>query len=165
MEDLKGKAFVFGDNINTDLIVPGQYMHLSDPLELARCCMEGVEENFASKIEKGDIFVGGSNFGCGSSREHAPISMKFAGVSCVIAKSYARIFFRNAINIGLPAIVSVAAAEAINEGDELKVDLGTGTITNLTSGDSYKITPFPPFMLDILNAGGVINYINNKKRS
>lgn len=162
MKTINGKAFVFGNDINTDLIVPGKYMHIFAPDELAKHCMEGIEENFSAKIDEGDVFVAGSNFGCGSSREHAPISIKHAGVGCVIAKSFARIFFRNAINIGLPAIISEEAASKISEGDEIKVDLEQGEIDNLTKNETYSITPFPSFMLEILNAGGVINHMKAK---
>ena len=159
---MPGKAFIFGNNIDTDLMVPGKYLTLSKPEELANVCMAGISEEFASQIEKGDVFVAGSNFGCGSSREHAPISIKAAGVSCVIAASFARIFYRNAINIGLPVLESPIAAKSIREGDEVAVDMGNGRITNYTKNETYPFTPFPNFILDIFNAGGLAVFIKNQ---
>lgn len=156
------KAFVFADNIDTDLIVPGRYLTMNKAEELATVCMAGISENFAARISKGDIFVAGNNFGCGSSREHAPISIKAAGISCVIAASFARIFYRNAVNIGLPVLESPAASKAITEGEEISVDMETGYIKNITKNETYKFTPFPQFILDIFRAGGVVNYIRDE---
>ncbi len=154
-----GRAFVFGDNIDTDVIVPGRFLNLSVPEELAEICMTGYEENFVNKVNLGDVFVAGKNFGCGSSREHAPISIKAAGVSCVIAESFARIFYRNAINIGLPLMELEKATLLISEGDKISVNFQTGTIENLTKKEAYQCKPFPPFILKIFNAGGMTNYI------
>lgn len=154
-----GRAFVFGDNIDTDLIVPGRYLRLSDPEELAKVCMAGLSEDFAGKIKKGDVFVAGSNFGCGSSREHAPISIKSAGISCVIAKSFARIFYRNAINVGLPVLEAPEAAESVKDGDQVSVDFERGFIVNHTRDKSYTFTPYPEFILKILKADGLANYL------
>jgi len=159
-----GKTFVFGDNIDTDIIVPGCYLNLSKPEELAKICMEGYQKGFANQINKGDIFVAGCNFGCGSSREHAPVSIKAAGVEFVIAESFARIFYRNAINVGLPIIEAKEAARSIKEGDEIKVDAEKGEIFNITRNERYKIKPLPPFIMEIVRAGGQVNYIKNKNR-
>ena len=156
---MKGKAYKFGDNIDTDLIIPARYLNTSDPDELAKHCMEDADPNWIKKVKKGDFIVAGENFGCGSSREHAPISIKAAGVSAIIAKSFARIFYRNAINIGLPILESSQAAEEIKESDEIEVDLAQGIIKDLTSGKSYKAQPFPEFMQKIIDAGGLINYL------
>lgn len=158
-----GRAFVFGDNVDTDVIVPGRYLNLTTPEELAGVCMAGVEENFGQRIKKGDVLVAGKNFGCGSSREHAPISIKAAGISCVIAESFARIFYRNAINIGLPVLELKEATALIREGDEILVDFQSGTIQNLTKQETYRFTPFPPFILEIFNAGGLVNYLMEKR--
>ncbi len=154
-----GRAFVFGDNIDTDVIVPGRFLNLSAPEDLAKICMTGYEENFASKINTGDVFVAGNNFGCGSSREHAPISIKAVGVNCVIAESFARIFYRNAINIGLPLLELREATALISEGDDISVNFLAGTIVNLTKQETYQCIPFPHFILEIFNAGGMTNYI------
>ena len=162
---MPSKAFVFADNVDTDIIVPGQYLTLSTPEELAKVCMAGLEEGFAARIGQGDAFVAGRNFGCGSSREHAPISIKAAGVSCVIAESFARIFYRNAINIGLPVLESSEAAGSIKEGDEVAVDLQRGIIQNLTRGKSYSFAPFPAFMMEIMEAGGMVGFVRNKKET
>ena len=156
------KAFVFGDSVNTDLIVPGQYMSLSKPEDLAAVCMEGVDPSIAGRITPGDIFVAGANFGCGSSREHAPISIKAAGVSCVIAKGFARIFYRNAINIGLPALESREAAEGITEGDACSVDLAKGVIHNHTKGEEYAFKPFPAILQEIIRLGGMVEYVRRQ---
>ncbi|MFA5839475.1 MAG: 3-isopropylmalate dehydratase small subunit [Candidatus Margulisiibacteriota bacterium] len=159
-----GQAWKFGNNIDTDLIIPARYLNSHNPQELAKHAMEDADATWASKVQKGDFIVAGDNFGCGSSREHAPIAIKAAGVSAVIAKSFARIFYRNAINIGLPILESPDAAEAIKEGDEIKVNLVTGEIDNLTSGMSYSAQPFPGFMQQIIDAGGLIEYIKTKKK-
>lgn len=158
-----GKAFVFGDNIDTDAIVPGQYLNLTTPEELGGVCMEGIEAGFATKISQGDVFVAASNFGCGSSREHAPISMKAAGVACVIAKSFARIFYRNAINIGLPVLEAPEAAAAIKPGDIVEVTLRTGEIINATTDKIFTFAPFPAEIMEILAAGGLVDYVRAKK--
>jgi len=159
---MPGKVFIFGDNIDTDLMVPGKYLTLSTPEELAKVCMAGISDDFASHISEGDIFVAGSNFGCGSSREHAPVSIKAAGINCVIAASFARIFYRNAINIGLPVLESPLAVRSIKEGDEISVDREKGCITNYTKNETYTFTPFPKFILEIFNAGGLASYIKNQ---
>src|SRR3989339_672643 len=156
---MKGKAWKFGNNIDTDLIIPARYLNTSDPAELAKYAMEDADPEWTDKMNPGDFIVAGENFGCGSSREHAPIALKAAGISAVIAKSYARIFYRNAINIGLPILESTEAAEDIKEGDEIEVDLAAGAISDQTSGKSFKAEPFPPFMQKIIDAGGLINYL------
>ncbi|NLJ77093.1 MAG: 3-isopropylmalate dehydratase small subunit [Peptococcaceae bacterium] len=160
--EIRGKAWKFGSDVDTDAIIPARYLNTSDPAELAEHCMEGAVPSFPSGFKTGDIFVAGKNFGCGSSREHAPIAIKAAGVSCVIAGTFARIFYRNAFNIGLPIFESAEAAEDIREGDELAVAADTGVITNLTTGKTYTSAPVPPFMQEIIAAGGLINYVANK---
>ncbi|HHW44481.1 MAG TPA: 3-isopropylmalate dehydratase small subunit [Desulfotomaculum sp.] len=159
MPQLQGKAWKFGDDIDTDAIIPARYLNTSDPQELAVHCMEDADPAFAARVRPGEIIVAGKNFGCGSSREHAPIAIKAAGVSCVIAASFARIFYRNAFNIGLPIFESPEAAERIREGDQVAVDVESGVITNLTRGEEYRATPVPPFMQEIITAGGLINYV------
>ena len=159
---LEGKVHKFGDNIDTDVIIPARYLNTSEPAILAKYCMIDVDDSFASKVEAGDIIVGGKNFGCGSSREHAPISIKAAGVSCVIAETFARIFYRNSINIGLPIIESKEASKEIASGDILRVNLDTGIIYNVTTNKEYKGQSFPPFMQKIINAEGLIGYINKE---
>lgn len=153
---LTGKAWVFGDNIDTDLIIPARCLNMSVPEELAPHVMEDYDAALAGRIEPGDIFVAGKNFGCGSSREHAPLAIKAAGVSCVIADSFARIFYRNAIDIGLPILESPEAAARIKAGDRVTVDLSTGRIRDETTGEEYQSEPYPPFILDIIRAGGLI---------
>ncbi len=162
MNRLQGKVHRFGNDVDTDLIIPARYLNTSEPEELARHCMEDADPAFASKVEEGDVIVAGKNFGCGSSREHAPIAIKAAGVSCVIAASFARIFFRNAINIGLPIFESPEASQKIAEGDLVEVDLDTGKITDLTKGETYQAAAFPPFMQELIDTGGLIEYV--KKR-
>jgi len=159
---LKGKAHRFGDDVDTDVIIPARYLTSSDPDALKAHCMEDVDAEFANKVSPGDVIVAGANFGCGSSREHAPIAIKAAGVSVVIAKSFARIFFRNAFNIGLPIVESAAAAEGVEAGDEIEVDLSAGSIKNLTKGAEYKARPVPEFMETLIAAGGLIEH--TKKR-
>lgn len=159
-----GKVYKFGSNIDTDAIIPARYLNTFDPQELARHCMEDADANFPNKVKPGDMIVAEKNFGCGSSREHAPIAIIGAGVSCVIAHSFARIFYRNAINTGLPILESPAAAEAINEGDELEVELETGTIRNLRTSEVYQAAPFPDFMQGIIAKGGLINYVKDKEQ-
>ena len=157
-----GNVFKFGDNVDTDVIIPARYLNSSDPKELAAHCMEDIDKDFVKKVNKGDLIVAHKNFGCGSSREHAPIAIKAAGVSCVIAETFARIFYRNAINIGLPIIECKEAAENINDGDEVEVDFDSGMIYDKTKGTSYQGQAFPEFMQKIIKAEGLINYINQK---
>ena len=157
-----GRVFKFGDNVDTDVIIPARYLNAPDPAELAKHCMEDIDPEFVNKVSKGDIIVAEKNFGCGSSREHAPISIKAAGVSCVIAETFARIFYRNAINIGLPIIECKEASEKIAGGDEVEIDFDSGMIYNKTKGESYKGQAFPEFMQKIIKAEGLINYINQK---
>ena len=158
----KGRVFKYGDNVDTDVIIPARYLNSSDPAELATHCMEDIDKEFVKNVAKGDIMVANKNFGCGSSREHAPIAIKAAGISCVIAETFARIFYRNAINIGLPIIECPEAAMAIEAGDEVEINFDTGVITDITKGTSYKGQAFPPFMQKIIAAEGLVNYINNK---
>lgn len=158
----RGKAHKFGDNIDTDVIIPARYLVTTDPAELAKHCMEAIAPDFSRKAQPGDIIVAGENFGCGSSREHAPLSIKGLGISCIIAKSFARIFYRNAFNIGLPALECPEAVGNIKDGDELEVDIETGRIHNLTKGQVYQAMPIPEFMRQILGAGGLINYVRRK---
>jgi len=158
----KGRVFKYGDNVDTDVIIPARYLNSSDPAELAAHCMEDIDGEFIKKVQKGDIIVAEKNFGCGSSREHAPIAIKAAGVSCVIAETFARIFYRNAINIGLPIIECPEAANGISAGDEVEVDFDTGIITDKTTGASFKGQAFPEFMQKIIASEGLINYINSK---
>ncbi|MDI6731743.1 MAG: 3-isopropylmalate dehydratase small subunit [Candidatus Margulisbacteria bacterium] len=156
---MTGKAWKFGDNIDTDLIIPARYLNTHHPEELAKHAMEDADPTWAGKVKKGDFIAAGENFGCGSSREHAPIALKAAGISVVIAKSFARIFYRNAINIGLPILESAEAADDIKEGDKIKINLTDGIIDNVTSGQSFSAQPFPIFMQKIIKAGGLINYL------
>ena len=157
-----GKVFKYGDNVDTDVIIPARYLNSSDPAELATHCMEDIDKEFVNKVHKGDIIVADKNFGCGSSREHAPLSIKESGVSCVIAETFARIFYRNSINIGLPIIECPAASKGIEDGDEVEVDFDSGMIYNRTKGTEFKGQAFPEFMQKIIQAEGLINYINNK---
>ncbi len=159
------RVWKYGDNVDTDVIVPARYLTTSDPTELGSHCMEDIDARFASRVSPGDIIVAGENFGCGSSREHAPIAIKASGVSCVIAKSFARIFYRNAINIGLPILECPEAAAELQDGDAVEVDFESGVIRNLTSGARYKAMPFPPFVRGIVEAGGLIPYISAKLRT
>ena len=159
---IKGKVWKFGDHIDTDVIIPARYLNTSDPYELAQHCMEDADPEFAKKVNEGDIIVAGENFGCGSSREHAPIAIKYAGVSCVVAKSFARIFYRNAINTGLPIIEAPDAVDRIDEGDELEIFLEKGIIRNLTKSEEYSFEPLPEFMMSLLTSGGLIPFV--KKR-
>ncbi|MEG1991499.1 MAG: 3-isopropylmalate dehydratase small subunit, partial [Christensenella sp.] len=160
---VKGRVFKYGDNIDTDVIIPARYLNTSDAKELAAHCMEDIDASFVKRAKKGDIIVGMNNFGCGSSREHAPIAIKEAGISCVIAASFARIFYRNAVNIGLPIMECAEAAEGIREGDEVQVDFAAGDIKNVTTGKSFKARPFPPFIQDIIAAGGLIAAVRRNK--
>lgn len=163
MNNAKGIVFKFGDNVDTDVIIPARYLNSSDPAELATHCMEDIDKDFIKNVKKGDIIVAEKNFGCGSSREHAPIAIKAAGVSCVIAETFARIFYRNAINIGLPIIECPEASHKINNGDEVEIDFNTGMIKDLTTGESFQGQAFPEFMQKIIAAEGLINYINSQK--
>ena len=162
MKAAEGKVFKFGDNVDTDVIIPARYLNSSDPKELALHCMEDIDKEFVNKVSAGDIIVAEKNFGCGSSREHAPIAIKAAGVSCVIAETFARIFYRNAINIGLPIIECKEAALEIKAGDEVEVNFDTGVITDKTTGKSFQGQTFPPFMQKIIDCEGLVNYINQK---
>lgn len=154
-----GKVIKYGDNIDTDVIIPARHLTTSDPKELAKHCMEDIDKEFINKVQTGDIMVGGTNFGCGSSREHAPIAIKASGISCVIAKDFARIFYRNSINIGLPILECAEASADIDEGNEVEVDFDTGIITNKTKNKTYRAVAFPEFMQGIINAGGLVEYI------
>ncbi|GAQ24441.1 3-isopropylmalate dehydratase small subunit [Tepidanaerobacter syntrophicus] len=160
----KGKAWVFGDNIDTDVIIPARYLNTTDPKELAAHCMEDIIPDFTQKIKPGDIIVAGNNFGCGSSREHAPLAIKSAGISCVVASSFARIFYRNSINIGLPILECPGCSEKIKTGDELEIDTDSGTIKNITSGEIFYARPFPEFIKGIISAGGLMNYAKEVKK-
>ncbi len=162
MEKAKGKVFKYGDNVDTDVIIPARYLNSSDPKELAAHCMEDIDKEFVNKVQTGDIMVATKNFGCGSSREHAPIAIKASGISCVIADTFARIFYRNAINIGLPIIECPEAAKEIAEGDTVEVDFDSGLITDVTTGKNFQGQAFPEFMQKIIDLGGLVNYINEK---
>lgn len=157
-----GHVFKYGDNVNTDVIIPARYLNSSDPKELATHCMEDIDKDFVNIVNIGDIIVANKNFGCGSSREHAPLAIKASGVSCVIAETFARIFYRNAINIGLPIVECPEAAKAIDAGAEVEVDFDSGVITNKTTGEKFQGQAFPPFMQKIIDCGGLVNYINEK---
>ena len=159
----QGSVFKYGDNIDTDVIIPARYLNTQSAAELASHCMEDIDKSFITKVQSGDIMVGGENFGCGSSREHAPLAIKTAGIACVIAKSYARIFYRNAINIGLPILECPAASEAISAGDTVAVDFDTGIITDKTIGQTFQAEPFPPFIQKIITAGGLMASIREGK--
>ena len=163
MKNAKGIVFKYGDNVDTDVIIPARYLNSSDPAELATHCMVDIDKDFIKNVKKGDIIVADKNFGCGSSREHAPIAIKAAGVSCVIAETFARIFYRNAINIGLPIIECPEASKGIEAGDEVEVNFDTGIITNVTKGTTFKGQAFPEFMQKIIAAEGLVNYINSGK--
>ena len=158
----KGRVFKYQDNVDTDVIIPARYLNSTSGEELAKHCMEDIDKEFAAKVQNGDIIVARKNFGCGSSREHAPLAIKCSGISCVIADTFARIFYRNAINIGLPIIECKEAAESIEAGDEVEVDFDTGVIVNKTKNQSFHGEAFPEFMQNIINAGGLIAYVNNK---
>jgi len=158
---LKGKVHKYGANVDTDVIIPSPYLTLTDPKELAPHCMEGIDSEFVNRVKPGDIIIAGANFGCGSSREHAPIAIKAAGISCVIAHSFARIFFRNAINIGLP-LLECAQAEEIESGDILEVELSSGEIRDITKDKLFNAEPYPNFMLELISAGGLIEHTRRK---
>ena len=159
---LKGKVWKFGDNIDTDAIIPARYLNTSDPGELARHVMEDADKEFPTKVKSGDIIIAGANFGCGSSREHAPIAIKVAGIQAVIAKSFARIFYRNSFNIGLPIFESLEASDKIRQGDEIEIDADRGVIKNISQNEQYTAKPIPPFMQELISAGGLIEW--TKKR-
>ncbi|HWR57521.1 MAG TPA: 3-isopropylmalate dehydratase small subunit [Thermodesulfovibrionales bacterium] len=159
---LKGRVWRFGDDIDTDAIIPARYLNTSDPLELAKHVMEDADKDFPKKVQKGDIMVAGKNFGCGSSREHAPIAIKAAGIKGVVAKNFARIFYRNSFNIGLPIFESVEASERIKEGDIIEIDADNGIIRNHTKGEQYTAKPIPPFMQELISAGGLIEWTRRK---
>ena len=158
----KGHVFKYPDNVDTDVIIPARYLNTQDPKELASHCMEDIDKSFVARVQPGDVMVGGWNFGCGSSREHAPLCIKTSGISVVIAKSFARIFYRNSINIGLPILECEAAADAIQAGDLVSVDFDTGVITDETTGATFQAEPFPPFIQEIIAAGGLMNSIKAK---
>ena len=158
----EGKVIKYGDNVDTDVIIPARYLNTANHKELAAHCMEDIDKEFVNKVKEGDIMVANRNFGCGSSREHAPLAIKTSGISCVIASTFARIFYRNAINIGLAILECDEAAADIADGDEVAVDFDTGVITNVTTGKTYQAQPFPPFIQNIIAAGGLLNSINTK---
>ena len=159
---LEGGVWKYGDDVDTDVIIPARYLNTSDPAELAKHCLEDLDSEFTEKMSPGDIIVAGDNFGCGSSREHAPLAIKAAGVSCIIANSFARIFYRNSINIGLPIMESEDAVSSISEGDKISVDLDQGLIKNLSKKEEYQARPFPEFMQELIASGGLINYLQEK---
>ncbi len=161
----QGKTIKYNDNINTDEIIPARYLNTSDPKELAKHCMEDLDDKFLEKINPGDILVAGKNFGCGSSREHAPISIHTAGISCVLAKSFARIFYRNSFNIGLPIIECPEAVEECQTGDELEIDTESGSVKNTTRNKTYQAIPYPEFICTLIAAGGLMNYVAGKNKA
>ena len=160
--EAQGRVHKYGDNVDTDVIIPARYLNTSSHAELAAHCMEDIDADFVRKVKPGEIMVAGKNFGCGSSREHAPIAIKASGISCVIASTFARIFYRNALNIGLAILECEEAAEDIKSGDEVKVDFDTGVITNVTTGKTYQAQPFPPFSQNIITSGGLLNSIKDR---
>lgn len=162
--ELRGKAWKYGDDVDTDAIIPARYLNTSDPAELAKHCMEDIDASFASKADKGDFIVAGKNFGCGSSREHAPVSIRAAGISAVIARSFARIFYRNSFNMGLPIFEAPEAVDGIEAGDVLSVDMNRGLLRNETKGKEYSFTPIPPFMRELVASGGLLNYMARRKK-
>jgi 3-isopropylmalate/(R)-2-methylmalate dehydratase small subunit len=163
MNTARGSVFKYGDNVDTDVIIPARYLNVSDPAELGKHCLEDIDAGFVGRVKEGDIIVAAKNFGCGSSREHAPLAIKAAGVSVVIAETFARLFSRNAINIGLPIIECPAAAQGIKAGDEVEVDFVSGVIKNLSKGETYQGQAFPAFMQEIIAAGGLVGYVNSLK--
>ncbi|MGL6106793.1 3-isopropylmalate dehydratase small subunit [Romboutsia sp.] len=162
--EAKGKVFRYGDNVDTDVIIPARYLSTSDPKELAKFCMEDIDKDFVNEVKVGDIIVADKNFGCGSSREHAPIAIKASGISCVIAKSFARIFYRNSINIGLPILECEEAVKNIEKGDMVEVDFASGLIKNITKNESYNAQPFPEFMQNIIKSNGLVNYVKENQK-
>ena len=161
--NINGKVWKYGDDVNTDLIVPGKYLELVDPQEMALHAMEGIDPEFPQRITRGDVVVGGANFGCGSSREHAPLALKYAGVGAVIAESFARIFYRNAINVGLPALECPGIIEAVDQGDQLEVDITGGKVRNISKNVELNFIPLPGFMVEVLGEGGLVTYIKNHR--
>lgn len=159
---IKGTVHKYGNNVDTDVIIPARYLNTTDPKELASHCMEDIDADFTKTVKAGDIIVAQDNFGCGSSREHAPIAIKASGISCVIANTFARIFYRNSLNIGLPILECPEAVAGISDGDTVEVDLETGSITNASTGKTYQAKPFPPFMRQLIEAGGLVNYAKAK---
>ena len=159
---VKGVVHKYADNVDTDVIIPARYLNSADPEHLKQHCMEDIDSSFASRVSEGDIMVAGKNFGCGSSREHAPVAIKASGIALVIAEEFARIFYRNAINVGLPILECPEAAQAIKAGDELEVDFDTGMITDITSGGSWQARPFPEFIKNLIDAGGLLEYTRSK---
>ncbi|MBE9513620.1 MAG: 3-isopropylmalate dehydratase small subunit [Dehalococcoidia bacterium] len=162
---IRGRAHKFGANVDTDVIIPARYLNVSEPSELAKYCMEGIDPGFPTKVSPGDVIVAAANFGCGSSREHAPLAIRACGISCIIAHSFARIFFRNAINTGLPILESPEAVDETQSGDILEVDLLRGQIRNVSRGKTFVADPYPKFMMEIVNAGGLIEYTRNRLKS
>ena len=160
--ELNGTVWKYGDNVDTDVIIPARYLNVSTPEELALHCMEDIDAEFVGAVQPGDIIVGAENFGCGSSREHAPLAIKGAGISCVVAKSFARIFYRNSINVGLPILECPEAVEGTEKGEQLTVDLEAGTITNERTGHTYQTSPFPAFIMGIIQAGGLVPYTRER---
>lgn len=160
---LEGKVWRYGDNVDTDVIIPARYLNTSDPMELAKHCMEDIDTTFVGAVKPGDIMVAGRNFGCGSSREHAPVALKASGITCVVADSFARIFYRNAINIGLPLIEIGKAVAGISSDQILRIDTGTGKMENLTTGETFQSQPLPPFIQEIAKAGGLINFVKEAR--
>lgn len=160
----KGKAIKYGDNVDTDVIIPARYLNSSEPAELAAHCMEDIDAEFVNKVEKGDIIIASKNFGCGSSREHAPIAIKASGISCVVAKTFARIFYRNSINIGLPILECEELYDESDEGDKIEVDFDAGEIRNMTKGKTFKTQPFPEFMQEIIENDGLVGYIQKNMK-
>lgn len=164
MSTIRGRVWKYGDNVDTDAIIPARYLNVSAEDELAAHCMEDIDAEFTQEVQPGDIIVAGRNFGCGSSREHAPVAIKASGVSCVVAKTFARIFFRNAINIGLPILECPEAVEGTAPDQTLEIDLASGIIQNISTGEKYQATPYPPFMLEVIDAGGLVPYTREKLR-
>jgi 3-isopropylmalate/(R)-2-methylmalate dehydratase small subunit len=162
--NIKGRVWKFGANVDTDVIIPVRYLTSFDPVELGRHCLEGIDPEFAKQVQPGDIIVAAENFGCGSSREHAPVAIKGAGVGCVIASTFARIFFRNALNIGLPIVESAAAAQRIEAGDTVELDVTSGRIINHTKGETYQADPFPPFVQELVAVGGLVPWVARRLR-
>ena len=160
---IRGKAWKFGDHVDTDVIIPARYLNTTVPAELAKHCMEDIDASFAGSVQPGEVMIGGWNFGCGSSREHAPVAIQASGISCVIAASFARIFYRNSINIGFPILECPEASAAINAGDIVTVDTKTGRITDETTGEVFEARPFPPFIENIIEKGGLLNYLREKQ--
>jgi len=161
---MEGKVWRYGDNVDTDVIIPARYLNITDPVELAQHAMEDIDTSFAGNVKAGDIMVAGKNFGCGSSREHAPLVIKVSGITCIVADSFARIFYRNAINIGLPILELGEDVERIKQGDILGIDLKAGILSNKTTGEEFQVQPLPGFIQDIAQAGGLINYVKGAKK-